>query len=193
MMALIVVANPSPNSFSHAMAEVARTELTQQGYEISFHDLYAEQFNPVQPVGEAQNTESQDTLVEQHCHDLANADLIVIIHPNWWGQPPAILKGWIDRVFRLNTAYGYAEGDGYDAVPIGLLKAKKAYIFNTSNTPADREQNVFGDPLELIWKKCVFDLCGVTNVHRKMYGSLAGSSEAQRNEWLNEVANSFRY
>jgi putative NADPH-quinone reductase len=187
MLALIVVAHPGLSSFSHAMAETARTVLATRGFELAFHDLYAERFDPVQPTGELQNTASQDALVEQHCAELTRADLILVFHPNWWGAPPAILKGWIDRVFRLGTAYGYPPGVPPEGVPQGLLRARRALVFNTSNTPPEREQAVFGDPLELLWKRCVFPLCGVEDVVRRMHGPMSGSSEAQRQAWLAEL------
>ena len=187
MLALIVVAHPSPASLSHAMAQVAQNVLRSRGYTVALHDLYAEQFNPVQPSGESANTASTDPLVEQHCDELARADLIVICHPNWWSQPPAILKGWIDRVFRLNTAYGYPPGVGFEGLPVGLLKARHALIFNTSNTPLAREQAVFGDPLETLWKTSVFALCGVNNVIRRMYAPVEGSDASERAAWLAEV------
>lgn len=188
MLALIVVANPSPNSFSHAMASTARRVLANRDYEIAYHDLYAEHFDPVQPTGEDQNLESSNPLIEQHCSELSRADLILIFHPNWWGQPPAILKGWIDRVFRLNTAYAYPPGVGFEGIPIGLLRARLALVINTSNTPAEREAEAFGDPLEALWKKCVFGLCGVSNVTRRMYAPVSGSTDQQRAAWLLEVA-----
>ncbi|QWF17455.1 NAD(P)H-dependent oxidoreductase [Lysobacter capsici] len=187
MLASIIVANPSPTSLSHAMAQVARDVLSGHGYRVAFHDLYAEQFNPVQPTGESGNVGSSDPLVERHCEELARADLIAIFHPNWWGQPPAILKGWIDRVFRLDTAYAYPPGVSYEGVPVGLLKARHALVFNTSNTPADREMAAFGDPLEAIWARCVFGLCGVDSVIRRMYGPVSGSDAVQRALWLDEV------
>lgn len=187
MLASIIVANPSPTSLSHAMAQMAREVLSEHGYRIAFHDLYAEHFNPVQPTGESGNVGSTDPLVERHCEELARADLIAIFHPNWWGQPPAILKGWIDRVFRLDTAYAYPPGVSYEGVPVGLLKARHALVFNTSNTPADREMAAFGDPLEAIWARCVFGLCGVDSVIRRMYGPVAGSDARQRAQWLEEV------
>ncbi|WND81020.1 NAD(P)H-dependent oxidoreductase [Lysobacter capsici] len=187
MLASLIVANPSPTSLSHAMAQAAQEVLTEHGYRIAFHDLYAEQFNPVQPTGESGNVGSSDPLVERHCQELARADLIAIFHPNWWGQPPAMLKGWIDRVFRLDTAYAYPPGVSYEGVPVGLLKARHALVFNTSNTPADREMAAFGDPLEAIWARCVFGLCGVDSVIRRMYGPVSGSDAAQRAQWLDEV------
>jgi putative NADPH-quinone reductase len=103
MNALLVVAQPSKTSLSHAMLAVAAETLVSRGYACTAHDLYAECFNPVQPVAEAGNTVSDDPLVELHCRELREADLILVFHPNWWSQPPAIMKGWIDRVFRLGT------------------------------------------------------------------------------------------
>lgn len=187
MLALLVVANPAAGSFSHAMAAEAEALLSRRGYTLACHDLYAEGFNPVQPTGELQNTGSDDALVERHCRELASADLVLVFHPNWWGQPPAILKGWIDRVFRLGVAYGYPPGISPEGVPVGLLKARAALVFNTSNTPQVREREVFGDPLEAVWVRCVFGLCGVHNVHRRMFGPLSGSEQGQREAWLAEV------
>jgi NAD(P)H dehydrogenase (quinone) len=185
--ALLVIAHPSPTSFSHAMATAANECLSAAGYAVSVHDLYAEQFDPVQPTGEQLNTQSADPLVEQHCAELACADLILVFHPNWWGQPPAILKGWVDRVFRLNTAYGYPAGVNPDGVPVGLLKARHALVFNTSNTPPDRETAVFGDPLENLWRHCVFGLCGVSSMSRRVFAPMASSTALQREVWLGEV------
>ena len=121
------------------------------------------------------------------CETSGLAYLIPIFHPNWWGQPPAILKGWVDRVFRLNTAYAYPEGVGFEGILIGLLRAKHALVFNTSNTPLDREAALFGDPLDALWTKCVFGLCGVQSVVRRIYAPVAGSTPEQRAAWLSEV------
>jgi NAD(P)H dehydrogenase (quinone) len=187
MLALIVVAHPSSTSLSHAMASASQRALVARGYEVAYHDLYAEHFDPVQPTGEAGNVSSSNELVEKHCADLARADLILIFHPNWWGQPPAILKGWVDRVFRLDTAYTYPSGVGYEGIPVGLLRARHAIVVNTSNTPAGREATVFGDPLETLWKNCVFSLCGVSSVIRRMYAPVSGSTAQQRATWLSEV------
>ena len=187
MKALLVVANPSLESFSHALVEVGRSTLLTRGYDVNFHDLYAERFNPVQPTGELDNVISLDPLVEQHCAELKQADLVLVSHPNWWGQPPAILKGWIDRVFRLGTAYGYPLGARPEGEPVGLLKVRAAVVRNTSNTPAEREAVVFGDPLDAVWKQCVFGLCGVSRVERRMFGPVSGSTTEQRGVWLAEA------
>jgi len=187
MHALLIVANPSKGSFSHAMADVAAAVLERAGHQMARHDLYEEGFNPVQPSGEAANTASSDLLVEAHCQALSQADLVLIFHPNWWSQPPAILKGWIDRVFRLGVAYEYPEGVGFEGLPVGLLRARRALVFNTSNTPPERERDTFGDPLDRLWKTSVFSLCGVNDVVRRIYSPISGSSPEQRQQWLNEV------
>lgn len=187
MHALLVVAHPSPDSFSHALAHAAREALVEREFAVDSHDLYAEGFDPVQRTGEAGNTASADALVERHCAELARADLVVVCHPNWWGQPPAILKGWIDRVFRLGTAYGYPPGVPPEGVPTGLLRAREALVFNTSNTPAAREAEAFGDPLDALWRRCVFALCGVARVTRRTAGPMSGSTAEARAAWLAEV------
>lgn len=188
MNALLVVAHPSNTSFTHAMAATACEVLQIEGYKIQMHDLYAEDFDPIQRRSEAGNSVSQDPLVEQHCSELENADLVLIFHPNWWSQPPAILKGWVDRVFRLGTAYKYPDDVSFDGVPTGTLVARHALIFNTSNTPVKREIEVFGDPLENLWRNSIFALCGVHSVQRRMFGPMAYSTKEQRNDWLKEVA-----
>ena len=60
-------------------------------------------------------------------------------------------------------------------------------VFNTANTPEEREREVFGDPLETLWKKCIFDLCGVRTVHRRTFTVVVTSTPQQRQEWLAEV------
>ncbi len=125
--------------------------------------------------------------IKRHCQEIAEAEGIIVVHPNWWGQPPAILKGWIDRVIRPGIAYEFLEGDSGEGVPRGLLRAQVAIVFNTSNTEPEREENVFGDPLETIWKNCIFGLCGVPVFYRRTFSVIITSTEAQRRQWLDEV------
>ncbi|MBU4317567.1 MAG: NAD(P)H-dependent oxidoreductase [Proteobacteria bacterium] len=183
----VILAHPDPGSFNHAMAVAAIETLHHNRHEVLFHDLYAEKFDPLLPVEEIPKDASLPPLIARHCLEISEADGIIIIHPNWWGQPPAILKGWVDRVIRPGVAYEFLEGDNGEGVPNGLLKAKAALVFNTSNTEARREKEVFGDPLETLWKNCIFGLCGIHAFHRNMFGVMIISSEQQRKEWLKEV------
>ncbi len=183
----IILAHPNPGSFNHAIARAAADALRQHGHAVILHDLCQEQFPALLPAGELQKDAQLDPVVARHCAEIAGADGIIIVHPNWWGMPPAILKGWIDRVLRMEVAYRFVANDQGEGVPVGLLKAKAALVFNTANTPDEREEEIFGDPLETLWKKCVFDLCGVKNVHRRTFAVVVTSTPGQRAAWLAET------
>lgn len=187
MKILIVLGHPDSNSLNHAIAHAVRDDLVNVGHDVMFHDLYEEGFFPLLAAEEIPESGKIDQMVEAHCDELSSADAIVIVHPNWWGQPPAILKGWVDKVFRPGVAYRFEEGDAGEGIPIGLLNASTAIVINTSNTPAAREQAAFGDPLEAIWRRCIFDLCGVQNFHRKMFAVVVTSSREQRLRWIEEA------
>lgn len=188
MKVSLILAHPNPDSFNYTIAETAMATLARNGHEVFFHDLYAEGFDPILPGPEIAKGASLPSEITAHCAEIAAADGIVIVHPNWWGQPPAILKGWIDRVIRPGVAYEFLEDDSGEGIPIGLLKAEQAIVFNTSNTPHVRELSVFGDPLETLWKNCIFNLCGVKGVYRRMFGMVVTSTLEQREAWLREVA-----
>ena len=111
MLISVILAHPDPKSLNHAIAEAAVVELKRIGHDVHFHDLYAERFDPVLPAGEIPEDASIPDFLRAHCREIASADGIVIVHPNWWGQPPAILKGWVDRVIRPGIAYRFLEGD----------------------------------------------------------------------------------
>lgn len=184
----VILGHPYPQSFNHAIAATAQATLVTLGHTVFFHDLCEEGFDPLISKEELASGKPSDPLVLQHMQELREADGIIIVHPNWWGQPPAVLKGWVDRVLRNGVGYTFPEGDSGSGLPIGILPARTGLVFNTSNTSEERELQVFGDPLERIWKDCIFDFCGVKNFERRMYRIIADSSEADRAGWLAETA-----
>ncbi len=187
MQVSIILAHPDPGSFNHAIAHTVRDALKTNGHQIFFHDLYQEKFDPLLNAEEIARDAALPDVIARHCDEIATADGIVIVHPDWWGQPPAILKGWVDRVIRPGVAYEFKEDDSGEGVPMGLLKARTALVYNTSNTESEREQNVFGDPLETIWKNCIFGLCGDMVFHRRMFNVIVTSTKDQRKIWLDWV------
>ncbi|MCK9442294.1 MAG: NAD(P)H-dependent oxidoreductase [Methanothrix sp.] len=187
MRVSVILAHPSPGSFNHAIAQTAVQALVQSGHQVAFHDLYRESFDPILCSAEIAKDAPLDDMIRVHCLETAMAEGIIIIHPNWWGMPPAILKGWVDRVMRPGLAYEFQEGDGGEGVPRGLLRVRRALVFNTSNTLPEREQNAFGDPLQTIWKNCIFGLCGDADFHRKTYSVVVTSTHEQRLAWLDDV------
>ena len=187
MIVAVILAHPDKSSFNHAIAQAALEVLGRNRHEAVFHDLYEERFDPILPQDELPSGAALPPGLADHCRELSSADGIIIVHPNWWGQPPAILKGWVDRVFRAHVAYKFLEGDKGEGVPVGLLKARAALVFNTSNTAAVRELSVFGDPLEALWRNCVFGLCGVSAFYRSTFAVVVTSTAEQRRKWLEEV------
>jgi putative NADPH-quinone reductase len=187
MKVSLILANPRSGSFNHAIAEVARKTLQSCGHQVAFHDLYIERFDPILRYEEIPKSAAVDIAVQKHCEEIASAEGIIVVHPNWWGMPPAILKGWVDRIIRPGVAYEFLEGDSGDGVPHGLLRAKKAIVFNTSNTFPEREHQIFDDPLETLWRNCIFGLCGIEEFYRKTYSVVVTSSLALRKAWLEDV------
>lgn len=192
MRVLVILAHPRSNSFNHAIGEAAVHVLEAEGHQVIFHDLYAEGFDPILGWKEIPKGSQIDGTIAMHCRDLVEAEGIIVVHPNWWGMPPAMLKGWVDRVMRPGVAYEFLEGDSGDGVPYGLLQARIALVFNTTNTPPQRELEAFGDPLQTLWKNCVFGLCGVEDFCRKSYGVVVTSTEEQRQAWLDDVRETVR-
>ncbi len=187
MKVSVILAHPDPESFNHAIARTAVQQLIKDGHIVFFHDLYNEDFDPVLDAGEIPSGALLPESIKDYCEEIRQADGIIIIHPDWWGQPPAILKGWIDRVIRPGVAYEFLEGDSGEGIPNGLLQAGAAIVFNTSNTEPERERRIFGDPLETIWKNCIFGLCGVGEFYRRTFSIVITSTEDQRRQWLDEV------
>ncbi len=188
MRVSIILGHPDPGSFNHALARIAEATLLELGHEVCFHDLQAEGFDPVLTPAELSRDAVLPPLVARHCAEIREADGLILVHPNWWGQPPAVLKGWVDRVLRPGVAYEFLPGDNGEGVPQGLLKPMTALVLNTSNTPAARELSVFGDPLDGLWRHCILFFCGVSKVVRRMFGVVCTSTPEQRAAWLDEAA-----
>lgn len=182
MKILVVIGHQREGSFCHAIARAAVEELKGAGHEVVYHDLYREKFDPVLPHEEIPPGTQVDPVVRRHVREVLDADGFVVVHPNWWGQPPAILKGWVDRVLRQGDVYQF----GPEGV-IGLLHGKRALVLTTSNTPREDELRLFGDPLENLWGACIFRFCGVEDFYRRNFESIILSTPEQRAEWLAEV------
>lgn len=187
---MVVVAHPRQGSFVHALAESAASALSDAGHVVATHDLYVERFNPVLGVAETETTRAAgesaftagaDALVTQHRRELAVADTLVVAHPNWWGKPPAIMAGWMDRVIVPGVAY---ELDTAEGEPTCLLPLRRLVVLNTGDTPPEREAEVFGDPLAAIWMRCIGSYLGSATLERHLAGPLGGSTPEQRQAWL---------
>lgn len=183
MKVLVILGHQHQGSFCHAIAQTVVEQLRRDGHETIFHDLYAEQFDPILPHDEVPKTAALAPEIQAHCREVQSADGYVVVHPNWWGQPPAMLKGWIDRVFRQGVVYQFGP-NGVEQ----LLAGRRALVITTSNTPRDDELRLYGDPLENLWANCIFGLCGVRKFLRRNFESIIMSTPEQRQAWLDETA-----
>jgi len=183
MKVLLILGHPKPGSLNHAIAERSALVLKELGHEVVFFDLYQEQFDPVLPMGE-ENLPEEDIpeFLQIHLRNFKEAGGVVFVHPNWWGGPPAILRGWVDRVVRTNSCYNFTAGG-----VVSHVGGKIVQIFSTSNTPRDVEINVFGDPIENFWKVVVFGLLGTKSFERRNFESVVLSTSEERQGWLTEI------
>lgn len=148
MKILIVIAHPEPKSFNAAMYQEAIKTLEKNGHEVKTSDLYQMDFNPVsgrenftavknaayfsqqaeEHFAHENNGFASDILAEQE--KVLWCDLMIWQFPLWWFSVPAILKGWVDKVFAMGKFYD--NGRIYDN---GLLKGKKALLSLTTGGP----------------------------------------------------------
>lgn len=187
MKVSVILAHPAAGSFNHAIAAAAAEALRAGGHTVTVHDLYAEGFDPVLPAGELARDAVLPPAIAAQVDEIVSAGAVVIVHPNYWSRPPAILCGWADRVLRAGRAYRFVPDGQGGARAEGLLAAQVALVITTANTPQEKEESLFGDPLETHWRKVVFGLCGVRNVHRLSFTPVITSTAAQREAWLAQV------
>ena len=182
--ASVIVAHPRPGSLNHALAHAAAGGLRSSGFDVRLHDLYAEGFRPALQADEMESTLFDDDLAARHAAEIVLAHRVVVVHPSWFFQVPAILKGWVDRVLREGIAFKREE----DGAITGLLRAERALVVTTANAPWVYEEGVLGDPLGTFWERCVFGPAGVERVERLVLTPVRDSSSEQREAWLRRVS-----
>ena len=115
MRVLIVHAHPVETSFNAALCATVRRTLLARGHEVRVLDLYAEGFDPVLSEDEHRVYERpgahRDALAE-HIAAIRWAEGLIFVYPTWWYGLPAILKGWLDRVWLPDVSFALPEGEG---------------------------------------------------------------------------------
>ena len=188
MNLLVVLGHPDPASLNAAIAKTAVETLRGLGHEVVFHDLYAEGFDPALPAPELDPHAELDETISRHCAELARAEGIVIVHPNWWGQPPALLKGWVDRVFRPKVAYRFSGRGRRRGRAPGAPAGSAGGGLSTRPTPSPSGRWSSSEtPCRSCGKNCIFKLCGVDDFHRHTFAVVIISTPEQRAQWLAEV------
>lgn len=188
---LLVITHPRKESFNYAVADCVQAYANEHGYTLLTQDLYRDGFDPVLTERESLMVQNggdsfvvADPLVQKYQQQLRGADILVVIHPNWWGKPPAMMSGWLDRVLAPGVAYKLQNGAA--GMPEAALQFK-SLVVTTGDTPLDREEGVFGDPLGAIWGNCVLPYIGSTENKRLHLSPVSTSTAEQRAVWLESV------
>ncbi len=183
MNVICILAHPRPGSFNHAAAEHIVEALSEEGHSVRFHDLYAEHFEPVLENEEIQRRFSFDAVFARHTRELTEADGIAIVYPDWWGMPPAILKGWIDRIFRPGIVFDLQGEEFGSKQAVPLMSGKRAIVVCTT----DETNPLSQEAMFALWRERIFGYVGITHVTFKAFYDVRSSSGAERRRWLAEL------
>lgn len=181
MHILFVIAHPEPGSFTGALLDRAKSVATEAGASYDVSDLYGENFNPVLGRGDFSMTWNPDYFsvqdeqsaaersdgfaddIKREQERVARANLIVFLFPLWWGGPPAIIKGWFDRV--MSYGFGYMDGARYDR---GLFKGRHAMLCIPTGGTSERftDEGTYGSIERVLWpfKHCALAYTGLTQL-----------------------------
>lgn len=182
---LVIYAHPNPASFNHAILKEYTGELAALGHEVHVRDLYATGFDPVILQSDYdkinQGAPPEDIRLEQDF--IRRAGIMTFIFPVFWAGMPAILKGYIEKVFSLGFAYVF-DGDR----PRGILKGRKAVIINTTGGALNyyRKSNMLDNIRQTI-DGGIFRFCGFQIIEHKFFVGVPMSTPAERDLMLREV------
>lgn len=187
MKHLIIFAHPNgQNSLNQAILQKVLEVSEQNGVETVVRDLYRLNFNPVLSQQEIQSAFQgivpQEIQQEQQL--IQQAELITLIYPIWWMGFPAILKGYIDRVFTYGFAYKTENG-----LSVGLLSDKKMQHFITyGNSPERYERLGFTEAFQHCLVDGLFNFCDITDIQHCLFGEVYALSEQAMQQLFEQVA-----
>lgn len=169
MRVLVVVAHPRADSFTHASAQRFCSGLRAGGHQPDVLDLYGEGFDPVLTRAELDREVSAD--VRQQQARLGNAEGVALVYPLWWAGPPALLQGWLQRVF--TEGFAFKSGAG------GCLHQRGQLIVNIGS----RDATQYGRYIEPMLG--VLGYCGLNDLRAQAnWGVYAGADPARLQAYL---------
>lgn len=180
---LIINGHPDKESFCFALAESYKKGADTNGNECRLVHLIDVKFNPILTYGYRIVSELEPDLLKIQ-KDILQADHLVFIYPNWWATFPALLKGFIDRIFLPNFAFKYhKKGPFWDK----LLKGKTARLIVTMDTPKWYYWFVNRSAGHNAMKIGVLEFCGIKPVKISVCTPLKSSNDLIRKKWLAEI------
>lgn len=190
MHTLVILAHPYAKSYCHALYQRVVQELENAGHSVDRLHLDAEDFDPVmraQDLAVYAKGQSADPKVMAYQNRIAAAQQLVFIFPIWWEVMPALLKGFIDKVF--------TKGWAYEPTKMGvkghLTHIERAVVVSTMNTPKWAYRWLYGDAVQRALIRGTLRKCGVQKTEWLALSPVSHVSDAQRQAWLNQVGARF--
>lgn len=193
MKALIVFAHPRKGSFTHALVERVSGALKKKDYEVEVRDLYAMNFNPVLAGEDAIHVENgkfvrdqevfpKDVQEEQQL--IEESDLLIYVFPSWWNGMPAMMKGYVDRVFQHGFAYSFESDE-----PKERFSSKKALFFTPTGQPQDEGETPLDRAIKMVTSEWMFGSNGTEVIDHVFYGRVPYRSREELEEYLQDAEN----
>ncbi|NUU77109.1 NAD(P)H-dependent oxidoreductase [Paenibacillus xylanilyticus] len=180
---LVINGHPDPESYCKGLSDAYIKGAQRAGSNVNFIDLSHIQFNPNLKYGYRKRTDLEDDLVK--AQELIRwADHLVFVYPLWWGAMPAVLKGFIDRIFLPGFAMKYREGS---LLWDKLLKGKSAHLIVTMDTPRWYNHLIYRQAGHRVMKSNILNFSGVSPVRVTEISPIKGSTEAFRLKWLEKI------
>ncbi len=179
MRILLVFCHPATDSFLHTILEELVPRLRTDGHTVRTIDLYGEGFDPVLDAAgwrAHRRNEPYDSGLSEHIDALRETDALILIYPSWWYGPPAMLKGWIDRVCRPGVAFTVENGRFRTRYLAGL---KRFAVITTYGSPGWFIERIVGDPgrRQMMRGLALQFARGVRTCWRPIYGADTRSRE----------------
>ncbi|NTV99491.1 MAG: NAD(P)H-dependent oxidoreductase [Chlorobiaceae bacterium] len=181
---LIILGHPDSESYCGALASAYESGAKASGCKVTRIDLGKLRFDPVLHKGYSEIQQLEPDLLEAR-EALLRADHIVFVYPVWWGAPPALMKGFFERLFLPGFAFRF--NGPTSASWKGLLSKRSARLLVTMDTPPWYYRMVYHMPGHNQMKRTILNFCGIQPVHISEFGPVKTSSPEQRQKWLDEV------
>ena len=180
---LVIDGHPDPESYCAALARAYSEGAERSGAEVRRIALRELRFEPNLRYGYRQRTELEPDLLRAQAL-IREADHLVLVYPTWWGAMPAILKGFVDRVFLPGFAFRYRESSQlWDK----LLVGKSARLIVTTDTPSWYNRLVYRQAVHLVMRRNILGFCGVKPVRLTVLGPVKPSTPERRAAWLERI------
>jgi NAD(P)H dehydrogenase (quinone) len=180
---LMIYGTPKAASFCHALGETYANAARSKGHVVRILALGELQFDPILREGYEHSQALEPDLLEAQ-RQIHWAEHLVFVYPVWWGGVPALLKGFLDRVFLPGFAFKFR---GRSQALDKLLTGRSADLLVTLDTPSWYFRWIYGAPAHRQMVRTVLGFCGIRTRRLAEFSPIRTSSEEQRQAWLRKA------